>query len=59
MHPMIVDQDQNSLKPQPRLNSSLNVPNATLDNTSNAGSLQINMNTAQPTLTCVYIIRAY
>lgn len=57
--PFQVVYDQNSLKPQPRLNSSLNVPNATLDNTSNAGSLQINMNTAQPTLTCVYIIRAY
>ena len=57
--PFQVTYDQNSLKPQPRLNSSLNIPNATLDNASNAGSLQINMNTAQPTLTCVYIIRAY
>lgn len=57
--PFQVIYDQNSLKPQPRLNSALNIPNATLDNASNAGSLQINMNTAQPTLTCVYIIRAY
>lgn len=57
--PFQVVYDQNSLKPQPRLNSALNIPNATLDNASNAGSLQINMNTAQPTLTCIYIIRAY
>lgn len=57
--PFQVVYDQNSLKPQPRLNSQLNIPNAVLDNTSNAGALQIDMNTAQPTLTCVYIIRAY
>ena len=57
--PFQVAYDQNSLKPQPRLNSTLSIPDATLDNTSNAGSLQITMNTAQPTLTCVYIIRAY
>ena len=58
--PFQVVYDQNSLKPQTRLDSTLTVPiDTVLDNTSNAGALQINMNTAQPSLTCVYIIRAY
>ena len=30
-----------------------------LDNVSNKSALQIDMNTAQPTLGCIYIIRAY
>ncbi len=58
--PFQVVYDQNSLKPQPRLDSNLTIPiDTVLDNVSNKGALQINMNTAQPTLTCVYIIRAY
>jgi len=52
--------NQNSLKPQPGLVASVNVPPQTLlDNASNVGALQINMNTSQPSLTCIYIIRAY
>jgi len=48
-----------------RANTSLSVevdaPNAnlSLDNQSNKGALQINFNTTQPGLTCIYIIRAY
>ena len=58
--PFSVVYDQGSLKPQTRLNSVLSIPLETeLDNVSNAGALQINMNTSQPSLTCVYIIRAY
>jgi len=58
--PFLVTFDQNSLKPQTRINSTLKIPTDTeMDNTSNAGALQINMNTSQPSLTCVYIIRAY
>ena len=33
--------------------------NVGLDNVSNKAALQIDMNTAQPTLGCIYIIRAY
>jgi len=52
--------NQNSLKPQPRLEATFNVPGTTeLDNVSNAGALEIVMNTSQPSVTCVYIIRAY
>lgn len=52
--------DQNSLKPQSRLSSVVNIPETTvLDNASNVSALQISMNTSQPSLTCVYIIRAY
>ena len=52
--------NQNSLKPQPRLEATFNIPGTTeLDNVSNAGALEIVMNTSQPSVTCVYIIRAY
>ena len=58
--PFSVIYDQNSLKPQSRLEASLNIPAATvLDNVSNAGALEIVMNTSQPSVTCVYVIRAY
>jgi hypothetical protein len=58
--PFVIEFDQGSLKPQTRINSVLSIPLDTeLDNVSNAGALQINMNTSQPSLTCVYIIRAY
>jgi len=58
--PFEVVYDQGSLKPQSRLVATVNIPVTTnLDNVSNTGALQIDMNTSQPSLTCVYIIRAY
>tara|TARA_B100000035_G_scaffold234050_1_gene202329 strand:- start:12970 stop:14226 length:1257 start_codon:yes stop_codon:yes gene_type:complete len=58
--PFTVKYDQNSLKPQPRLTADVNIPiNTVLDNNSNTGALEISMNTSQPSLTIVYIIRAY
>jgi len=58
--PFQVVYDQNSLKPQSRLQSEVNIPITTvLDNATNTAALQISMNTSQPSLTCVYIIRAY
>lgn len=58
--PFEIAYDQGSLKPQSRIVAAVNIPVTTiLDNVSNAGALQIDMNTSQPSLTCVYIIRAY
>lgn len=58
--PFQVVYDQNSLKPQSRLQSEVNIPITTeLDNVTNTAALQISMNTSQPSLTCIYIIRAY
>lgn len=52
--------DQGTLKPQASIASTAEVPAATvLDNASNIGALEIEMNTSQPSLTCQYIIRAY
>lgn len=52
--------DTSSLKPQSSINASVNIPSTTvLDNTSNIAALQIDMNTSQPAVTCIYIIRAY
>ena len=52
--------DQGSLKPQSRLVADVNIPATTnLDNASNKGVLSISMNTSQPSMTCIYIIRAY
>jgi hypothetical protein len=57
--PFQVVYKQGSLGPQPRLEAVVNIPNAELDNTSNEGALQIDMNVSQPSLTCIYLIRAY
>lgn len=57
--PFSVTFDQASLKPQPRLEAVVNIPNATLDNASNVGALQIDMNVSQPSVTIIYLIRAY
>jgi len=58
--PIEVAYDQGSLKPQSRLTVDANIPSTTvLDNATNVGALQIDMNTLQPSLTCIYIIRAY
>lgn len=52
--------DQGSLKPRSNLTAQVNIPSTTLlDNAINVGALQIDMNTSQPSLTCIYIIRAY
>jgi hypothetical protein len=50
-----------SLRPNASLTIDVEAPNAnlSLDNASNRGALQINFNTTQPALTCIYIIRAY
>lgn len=49
-----------NLKPQSTLNASVNIPaNTNLDNLQNRGALQVNFNTSQPSLSCLYIIRAY
>ena len=56
----IVQYDQGSLKPATNLTADVNIPSTTvLDNASNVAALQIDMNTSQPSLTCLYIIRAY
>ena len=58
--PFEIVYDQGSLKPQSRLVATVNIPVTTvLDNVTNTGALQIDMNTSQPSLTCLYIIRAY
>ncbi len=50
-----------TLRPNTTLTVNVEAPNAnlSLDNDSNTGALQINFNTSQPALTCIYIIRAY
>lgn len=58
--PITVVYDQSSLKPQSRLVADVNIPATTnLDNATNVGVLSISMNTSQPSMTCIYIIRAY
>ena len=58
--PFTVLYDQGSLKPQSRLVADVNIPATTnLDNASNEAVLSISMNTSQPSMTCIYIIRAY
>jgi hypothetical protein len=56
-----VEYVRGTLRPNTSLNVEVTAPNANLnlDNRSNEGALQINFNTTQPGLTCVYIIRAY
>jgi len=55
-----IEYDQGTLKPQNSISSEVEIPAATvLDNASNIGALEIEMNTSQPSLTCQYIIRAY
>lgn len=58
--PIDVQFDTASLKPASSLVGSGNIPATTvLDNGTNIAAFQIDMNTTQPSLTCVYIIRAY
>ena len=49
-----------NLKPRSTLLADANIPLATtLDNAANRSVLQINFNTSQPGMSCIYIIRAY
>jgi hypothetical protein len=59
--PFDVEFDTASMRPLTSLNVPVTAPNTNvnLDNGSNVGVLQVNFNTVQPSLTCVYIIRAY
>lgn len=58
--PIEITYDQGSLKPRSSISATVNIPATTvLDNASNVAALQIDMNTTQPSLTCIYIIRAY
>lgn len=48
------------LRPQSSIICDVNLPNTVvLDNVANQKALQIDMNISQPTLSCIYIIRAY
>lgn len=52
--------DTGNLRPQSSITSDANIPvNTTLDNTQNRSVLQINFNTSQPGLNCIYVIRAF
>lgn len=58
--PFIVEYDQGTLKPNTRIIANAEIPLATtLDNAINKSALEIQMNTSQPSLTCIYLIRAY
>jgi hypothetical protein len=50
-----------TLRPNSTLTVAVEAPNAnlSLDNDANQAALQINFNTSQPAVTCIYIIRAY
>jgi hypothetical protein len=49
-----------NLRPQSSLTANANIPaTTTLDNNQNRSVLQINFNTSQPGLNCIYVIRAY
>ena len=56
-----VEYVRGTLRPNTSLTVAIEAPNANLnlDNQSNQGALQVNFNTTQPGLTCIYIIRAY
>jgi hypothetical protein len=48
------------LRPKSSIITDVNLPGTVnLDNTQNERALQIDMNISQPTLSCIYIIRAY
>lgn len=53
--------DISGLKPETSLEVDVRAPasNLNLDNTRNIGVLQVNFNTTQPGVTCLYLIRAY
>lgn len=59
--PFDVEFDTASLRPLTTLTVPVTAPttNVFLDNASNQGALQVNFNNTQPSVTCVYVIRAY
>ncbi len=58
--PFVVEYQQGTLKPNTRLIANAEIPIETeLDNAINKSALEIQMNTSQPSLTCIYLIRAY
>lgn len=56
-----VEFDVSGMRPNTSLDVVVTAPasNLNLDNTRNVGVLQINFNTSQPGVTCLYLIRAY
>ena len=52
--------DTGNLRPQSSVTTEANIPvTTTLDNSQNRSVLQVNFNTSQPGLNCIYVIRAY
>ncbi len=52
--------DSGGLRPATSIITEVNLPGTVnVDNTQNERALQIDMNISQPTLSCIYIIRAY
>lgn len=52
--------DSGGLRPNSNIIVDVNLPGQVeIDNTQNEKALQIDMNISQPTLSCIYIIRAY
>lgn len=52
--------DGSRMRPQSSIIADANLPVSTiLDNVANRSALQIDFNISQPSLTCIYIIRAY
>ena len=52
--------DGSRMRPQSSITADVNLPvSTTLDNVANRNALQIYFNISQPSLTCIYIIRAY
>jgi hypothetical protein len=56
-----VNFDRAGMRPENSINVYVTAPNdnLNLDNSRNVGVFQINLNTTQPGMTCVYVIRAY
>lgn len=55
-----VEFDSSGLRPNSSILCEVNLPaTVNVDNTQNEKALQIEVNIAQPTLSCIYIIRAY
>jgi hypothetical protein len=55
-----IEFDSGGLRPATSIITDVNLPGTVnVDNTQNERALQIDMNISQPTLSCIYIIRAY
>lgn len=52
--------DSTRMRPQSNITAQVNLPVSTvLDNVANRNALQVDFNVQQPTMSCIYIIRAY